>query len=150
MCLLKTASWFLWDLSTQAWWLSELSVFRTCPLGGSLKSWNPRRAVQTLHSSGEAENWIYHPNCMVLCRVESIGWWASPFLPILVWGVSWLSDVCVTELVFGFLSEEITPCIAVPQCIRGRREVQGPPVSSSWSHTKNWHIHCSKQDYASG
>ena len=83
--------------------------------GSSHKRWGTRWVVQTLAPQGEAWNWGFPPDCMVLCCGQ--GLWqecVSAFPAHFSVGIFSVTHCAgVSQLVSRVLSEGIDPCVAV-------------------------------------
>lgn len=107
--------WHAWSGVSHAHkpkWLSQLGVSGMCSLGGSLKCWGTKCGLQTTHSSGSS--W----ELGVLSRLYGTalggvyGKNVSAFPILFNVGVfSFAQNVGVSQLVFGYLSEIIAPCV---------------------------------------
>ena len=120
----------LWDHEYKAQWLSDLGVLRA----HSLKNWSTRCVVQTIYFSGKAGSWRFPSE-------SRVRWWGWDLQRVCITAFSthfhvdtFSSYFCigVTQLVCGFLSEEIALCVAVTLSL-WEEKIQEPPMSPSWS-----------------
>lgn len=108
-------------------WLSELDIFGTKPLGGSLKSRDVDISSKPFSPQGELGSWRFPPDCAAVCL--EVGFMARICLSLptcfSVGFFSFPQCVRVTQIVCGFCSEGIASCVAV---CPWKREVQESPM----------------------
>lgn len=91
--------------------LSELGILGTCPLGRSFQTWHARWWIQIPYSSEKNLHLCFLP--IVLYMEIILRVYLSFSYPFYVVFLSFFWCLQVPQLISGFLSEEIVPCLTV-------------------------------------